>query len=71
MEPLFSLASTTTAAGRQHDLAGHDRLEALVHELDSDSFLHVQAWLDRSLAAGGAARASSNGGLERVCLRLN
>jgi hypothetical protein len=36
-----------------------------------DRFLHVQAWLDRGLARpGGAARAGSDGGLERVCLRL-
>jgi len=26
-------------AGQQHYLAGHDRLEALVHQLDADSSL--------------------------------
>jgi GST-like protein len=27
-----------------------------------DRFLHVQAWLNRGLARGGAARAASDGG---------
>jgi GST-like protein len=118
-------------AGRQHYLAGHDRLEALVHQLDADKrprdryatelarllgalderlvgrdwvmaadysvadisllgwvrnlvgfyearelvgfdrFLHVRAAQPWARAAGGAARAANDGGLERVCLRLN
>jgi hypothetical protein len=36
-----------------------------------DRFPHVQAWLNCGpRAAGGAARAASDGGLERVCLML-
>jgi len=45
-------------AGRQHYLAGHDRLEALVHDLDADSPLVLDEDANDSLAGekGDAAR---------------
>ena len=45
-------------AGRQHYLAGHDRLEAPVHQLDADSPLVLDEDANDSLAGekGHAAR---------------
>jgi hypothetical protein len=45
-------------AGQQHYLAGHDRLEALVHQLDADSPLVLDEDANESLAGekGHAAR---------------
>jgi len=45
-------------AGRQHYLAGHDRLEALVHQLDAESPLVLDEDANDSLAGekGHAAR---------------
>ena len=45
-------------AGRQHYLAGHDRLEAFVHQLDADGSLVLDEDANHSLAGekGHAAR---------------
>ena len=54
-------------AGQQHYLAGHDRLEALVHQLDADSPLVLDEDANDSLAGekGHAAR-----GQVRLCGKL-
>jgi hypothetical protein len=37
MPECIRIVGPWTGAGQQHYLAGHDRLEALVHQLDADS----------------------------------
>ena len=52
-------------AGQQHYLAGHDRLEALVHQLDADSPLVLDEDANDSLAGekGHAARGQVRTGI--------
>ena len=55
-------------AGQQHYLAGHDRLEALVHQLDADSPLVLDEDANDSLAGekGHAARGPGADGDKRL-----